>query len=105
MKKILIVTAVAAAGTLFQPAAMAQLALAQKDGCLACHSVDHKVMGPAYRDVAKKYAHVPGAEERLVKKVLNGGTGVWGHFVMPANKSHVSEADARKLVHWILSLK
>lgn len=105
MKNSLIVAAIAATGILIHTGAMAQLALARQNGCLACHSVDHKIVGPAYRDVAKKYAHVPGAENLLVKKVLNGGTGVWGHNVMPANKSHVSEADARKLVHWILSLK
>ncbi|HYB50896.1 MAG TPA: c-type cytochrome [Burkholderiaceae bacterium] len=101
MKKVL---AVALVGALFSGSAMAQLELAKQKNCLACHSVDKKVLGPAYKDVAAKYANDPGAEAHLVKKVREGGTGVWGKNVMPANPK-LSEEDATSLVKWILSLK
>jgi len=89
---------------LFSASAMAQLELAKQKNCLACHSVDKKVLGPAYKEVAAKYANDPSAEERLVKKVREGGTGVWGKNVMPANPK-VTEEEAKSLVKWILSLK
>lgn len=82
-----------------------QLALATAKGCMACHDVGAKKVGPAYKDVAKKYAG-KDVEAKLVKKVLEGGSGVWGPVPMPANKTMgVTEADAKKLVEWVLSLK
>lgn len=101
MKKLLVA---ALAGLVFSGSAMAQLELAKQKNCLACHNVDKKVLGPAYKDVAKKYAGDPGAAARLSKKVREGGTGVWGKVPMPANPK-VSEAEADALVKWILSLK
>jgi len=101
MKKILVAALLSA---LFSGSAFAQLELAKQKNCLACHSVDKKVLGPSYKDVAAKYANDPGAEARLVKKVREGGTGVWGKNVMPANPN-LSEQDATSLVKWILSLK
>jgi cytochrome c len=84
--------------------AMANLELAQKKACLACHTVDKKVLGPAFKDVAKKYAGQKDIEAKLVQKVLKGGGGVWGTMAMPAN-GQVNEAEAKQLVKWILSLK
>ena len=78
--------------------------LAGKSGCLACHAVDKKVVGPAYKDVAAKYAGQPDAEAKLIQKVKNGGSGVWGSVPMPPNPQ-VSDENLKKLVHWILSLK
>ncbi|HXZ48947.1 MAG TPA: c-type cytochrome [Usitatibacter sp.] len=87
------------------PAAAAdETALAQKSGCLACHSVDKKVVGPAYKDVAAKYRGDKGAEAKLVAKVEKGGSGVWGAVPMPPN-TQVKPADVKTLVEWILSLK
>lgn len=83
--------------------ARADEALAQKSGCLACHSVDNKIVGPAYKDIAEKYKDDAGAADRLTQKVLEGGGGVWGEAPMPPNVL-VSKDDARKLVEWILSL-
>ncbi len=80
-------------------------ALAQKDGCLACHTVDKKVVGPAFKDVAKKYAGNKDAEAMLVKKVKDGGSGTWGPIPMPPNGPRVSDADIKTLVQWVLSLK
>jgi len=85
-------------------AAMANLELAKSKNCLACHSVDAKILGPAYKDVAKKYAGQKDIEEKLVQKVLKGGSGVWGPMAMPPN-TQVTEAEARTLVKWVLSLK
>ena len=93
------------AGLAFTAAsARADLAMAKKYNCLACHAVDHKVLGPAYKDVAKKYAGQKGAEAKLVQKVEKGGAGVWGNIPMPPNSS-VPDADVKALVKWILSLK
>jgi cytochrome c len=79
-------------------------ALAQKSGCLACHAVDKKVVGPSYKEVAAKYRTDKDAQARLEKKVKAGGQGVWGQIPMPPN-SIVSDADIKTLVKWILSLK
>ncbi|MDI1362933.1 c-type cytochrome [Methylotenera sp.] len=79
-------------------------ALAQKSGCLACHSVDAKILGPGYKDVAAKYKGDKGAEAKLVAKVKAGGSGVWGPMPMPANSPQVKDEDIKTIVHWILSL-
>jgi len=84
--------------------ALAQEALAKKYNCLACHTVDKKVIGPAYKDVAAKYKGDKGAEARLVAKVKNGGSGVWGQIPMPPNPA-VPDGDVKALVKWVLSLK
>jgi cytochrome c len=83
-------------------ASMADQALATAKNCLACHNIDRKVVGPAYKDVAAKYRGDKTAPARLVAKVMEGGGGVWGVVKMPSNPQ-VSEAEAKKLVAWILS--
>lgn len=83
-----------------------QKALANVKGCPACHEMNSKKVGPAYKEIAQKYAGQKDAPEQLAKKVLEGGAGVWGNVPMPANKTlGVTEADAKKLVNWILGLK
>lgn len=77
-------------------------ALAQKSGCLACHTEDKKIVGPAYKDVAAKYKGNKKAEEMLITKVSKGGSGVWGPVPMPAN-AKVSPADVKTLVQWVLA--
>lgn len=79
-------------------------ALAKKHNCLACHTVERKMVGPAYKDVAAKYRGVKDAEAKLVAKVKKGGTGVWGQVPMPPNAA-VPDADLHALVKWILSQK
>ena len=78
--------------------------LAQQKNCLACHAIDKKLVGPAYKDVAAKYAGQKDAVNKLTQKVLKGGAGVWGAVPMPANPQ-VTEAEAKQLVQWILSQK
>ncbi|HOW48647.1 MAG TPA: c-type cytochrome [Rubrivivax sp.] len=78
--------------------------LAQKKNCLACHTVDKKVVGPAYKDIAAKYAGQKDAADRLADKIMKGGVGAWGQVPMPANPG-VSAAEAKQLANWILSLK
>ncbi|WP_435627705.1 c-type cytochrome [Candidatus Ferrigenium straubiae] len=78
--------------------------LAKKSNCLACHSVDKKIVGPAFKDVAAKYRGDTGAEARLVDKIAKGGSGVWGAMMMPPSPQ-ISEADRRTLAKYILSLK
>ena len=84
--------------------ALAQLDLAQKKNCMACHAVDKKVVGPAYKEVAAKYAGQKDAVEKLTQKVMKGGVGAWGQIPMPANPQ-VSAAEAKQLVQWILGQK
>jgi cytochrome c len=84
--------------------AFAQADLAQKKNCMACHAVDKKVLGPAYKDVAAKYAGQKDAVDKLAQKVMKGGSGTWGAVPMPANPQ-VTEAEAKQLVTWILTLK
>jgi len=82
--------------------AMANMALATKLGCTACHAVDKKLVGPSYQDVSKKYAGQKDAEAKLEAKVKKGGSGVWGPVPMPPNPT-VSDADLQTVVKWILS--
>ena len=84
--------------------AFADQALATSKNCMACHAIDKKLVGPAYKDVAKKYAGQKDAAAKLATKVMKGGSGVWGAVPMPAN-TQVNEAEANKLVNWILTLK
>jgi len=97
---------IAAAGALVATQAMADdaQALASKHACMACHQIDKKVVGPAYKDVAAKYKGDKTAEAKLVEKVKKGGSGVWGPVPMPPN-AQVSDADIKTIVHWVLSLK
>ena len=101
MKRALFVLAATAA--LAAPA-FADQALATAKNCMACHAVDKKLVGPAYKDVAAKYAGQKDAVEKLATKIIKGGSGVWGPVPMPAN-AQVSEAEAKKLAAWVLSLK
>ena len=95
----------AAAGlTLLAAPAMANEELAKKNACTACHAVDKKLVGPAFKEVANKYRNDKKAEAMLVEKVKKGGVGVWGQVPMPPNTT-VSDADVKALVKWVLSLK
>ena len=84
--------------------ALADQALATAKNCMACHAVDKKLVGPAYKDVAAKYAGQKDAVDKLAVKIVKGGSGVWGPVPMPANVQ-VNEAEAKKLAAWVLSLK
>ena len=84
--------------------AMADQALATSKNCMACHAVDKKLVGPAFKDVASKYAGQSDTVNKLAAKIIKGGSGVWGPVPMPAN-SQVNEADAKKLAAWVLTLK
>ncbi len=79
-------------------------ALARKNDCLGCHAVSTKLVGPAYKDVAAKYAGQPDAVAQLSQSIRNGGVGKWGDLPMPAHPK-LSEADAKKLASWVLNLK
>ena len=80
-----------------------QTALATSKGCMACHKVDMKVVGPAYQEVAAKYKGDPAAVDMLIAKVKAGGQGTWGEIPMPPNPA-VSDEDISALVNWILSM-
>ncbi len=101
----LVTVAITAASLMFGAQAMADQALAQKSACMACHQVDKKVVGPAFKDVAAKYKGDKAAEAKLIEKVKKGGSGVWGPVPMPPNSPQVKDEDIKSLVHWVLSLK
>ena len=82
----------------------AAMALAKKSGCLACHSLDTKIVGPAWNEVGKKYAGDATAAAQLAVKVKKGTKGPWGPIPMPGNVT-VKDADIKTLVEFILSLK
>lgn len=84
--------------------AMANADLAKAKNCMACHAVANKLVGPAFKDVAAKYAGQKDAEDKLSAKVQKGGSGAWGAVPMPANPQ-VSEAEAHTLVKWVLAQK
>ena len=84
--------------------ALANEDLATKNACTACHAVDKKVVGPAYKEVAAKYRGNAKAEALLMDKVKKGGVGTWGQVPMPPNAT-VKDEDAKALVKWILALK
>lgn len=84
--------------------ALASPELAKAKNCLACHTNDKKLVGPAYKDVAAKYANDKDAVAKLAKKIREGGVGVWGQVPMPANPQ-VSEAEAQTLAKWVMTIK
>ncbi|MDR2624900.1 MAG: c-type cytochrome [Zoogloeaceae bacterium] len=102
MKKTYLATMIVAS-FLVMGQAQANEALAKAKNCMTCHKTDAKLIGPAYKDVAAKYkaSDIPA----LTKKVLDGGSGIWGPVAMAPNKGTVTEAEAKQLVTWILSLK
>jgi cytochrome c len=104
MKKTITTLAITLTALLGSQAALADLALATSKNCLACHAVDKKVLGPAYKDVAAKYAGQKDAADKLAVKIMKGSVGVWGAIPMPANPQ-VNEAEAKKLAAWVLSIK
>lgn len=91
-------------GVLTAGNAAASEKLAQSSGCMTCHTVDRKVIGPSYKEIAAKYRNDKSAEANLVKKVKSGGSGVWGSTPMPPN-AHVKEDDIKAIVQWMLTLK
>ncbi|OWQ93183.1 cytochrome C' [Roseateles aquatilis] len=103
MKNALLACA-ALAAALSAPSAFANQELAQKKNCMACHAVSNKLVGPAYKDVAAKYAKDKDAVKKLSDKIINGSSGVWGPVPMPAN-TQVSPAEAEQLAKWVLSVK
>jgi cytochrome c len=78
-------------------------ALAQKSGCMACHQLEKKLVGPGLKEVATKYAGAQDAEAKLINSIKNGGAGKWGPVPMPAS-SHVTDGDIKTLAAWVLTI-
>lgn len=108
MKKMIALASVATLAAHSIPALavdeVAAMDLAKKNNCLACHSIDKKLVGPAWRDVGKKYAGDAAAAEQLAMKVKKGTKGTWGTLPMPPNAT-VKNDDIKTLVEYVLSLK
>lgn len=99
MKSVMI-SALVTAGVLVSAPAFANKDLATKSGCMACHAVDKKMVGPSYQDVSKKYTAAD--EAMLFDKVRKGGKGVWGQIPMPPNAA-VKDDDLKTLIKWVLA--
>ena len=97
-----LIFAAVAVSALMSATAIANMDMAKKNACMACHAVDKKLVGPSYNDVAKKYAGQKDAEATLAKSIKAGGSGKWGPVPMPAQAA-LSEADALTLANWILA--
>lgn len=100
----LLLVALASIGTLAAGTVSASEKLAQASGCLTCHAVNKKVIGPSFHDIAAKYKNDQGAAAKLAQKVKAGGAGVWGSIPMPPN-AHLKTDDISTLVQWVLSQK
>jgi cytochrome c len=101
-KNIAALTIVTAAGLFIAGTANASEDLFKKSGCVSCHAVDKKLVGPALKDIAAKYKTQKGADAMLAAKIKKGGSGVWGVIPMPPNAA-VSDADALTLSKWVLT--
>ena len=95
--KSIVISMIAAAGLMVAGSAMAadMPDLAKKSGCIACHKIDGKLVGPGWSDIAKKYKGDAGAEAKLEAKVAKGGAGVWGTMPMPPNAPKVAGKTSR----------
>lgn len=104
MKSLTAALALAAGAAFVAAPVSASEALLKKNNCTACHAIDKKLVGPAYKEVAKKYAGDAGAAKMLAEKVKKGGKGTWGPVPMPPNPQ-VSDADINAMITYILQLK
>ena len=95
---------IAFGGALAAAPAFADQALATAKNCMSCHSVERKLVGPSYKEVAAKYSGQKDAADKLAVKIMKGGSGVYGAVAMPAN-TQVTDAEALKLASWILGFK
>lgn len=107
MKRILVSVALACgicqAAELSAADQAAAMALAKDSGCLSCHAMNEKVVGPAFSSVAEKYKDEAGAAAGLVQSIQNGSKGKWGRIPMPPHSS-ISQADLTKLANWVLAV-
>jgi len=101
--KAVYVAMMAAAGIVMAGQVQADEALAKSKNCMACHAIDKKLVGPAYKEVAAKYKGDAKAPAMLAEKIKAGGKGVWGQIPMPPN--NVTPEEASKLAAWVLSQK
>jgi cytochrome c len=99
--RLLLSAALLAAGAAAASAAQASEELAKKHNCLACHQIDKKSVGPAYKEIAKKYKGQADVVAKLSEKIKQGGSGVWGPVPMAPNPA-VPDADIKTLVEWVL---
>ena len=104
MKHVFFAQFATAAALAVAAPAFADQALATAKNCMTCHAIDKKLVGPAYKEVASKYAEQKDAVDKLAAKIMKGGSGVYGPVPMPAN-TQVNEAEAKKLAAWVLTLK
>lgn len=104
MKYRLLLTSFAVAASVSNVYAEDVKELVQASGCLSCHSVDEKIVGPAFKDVVAKYSRDPDAIANITQSIKNGSRGKWGRMPMPAHASLSSE-DLKTLATWVMTRK
>lgn len=102
IKLILTSTALLSTLSMASVSAFANPQIAKANQCFACHSLDKKIIGPSYQDIAKRYKNDPGASIKIAERIRNGVVGVWGPTPMPA-KPGISDADMNALIKWMLA--
>ena len=101
MKAIALLVAIA--GCAVGATAQASEELMEKSGCVSCHRIDQKLVGPSFKDIAIKYKSDRNALPYLLEKVRDGGEGVWGDMPMPPNSvEKISDADLKTVLEWVL---
>lgn len=103
MKRALVIAGITAC-CLSAPVFANGLENAKKSGCMDCHTVSEKKVGPTFKEVAAKYKGDNEAEAKLTKKIKEGGSGVWGKMPMPKQAGRISDADLKETIGWILGL-
>ena len=94
---------VAIAGCAIGASAQASEELMEKSGCVSCHRIDQKLIGPSFKDIANKNKSDRNALPYLLEKVRDGGEGVWGEMPMPPNSvEKISDADLKSVIEWTL---
>ncbi len=101
--KLVLIT-MAAAGVFAANTVAASEKIANANGCMACHAIDKKLIGPGFKDVAAKHKGDKDAETKLAQKIKAGGSGVWGSMPMPP-QTHIKDDDIKSLAHWVMTLK
>ncbi|MGH8548937.1 MAG: c-type cytochrome [Methylococcales bacterium] len=104
MKTIIRLTSMAFIGAIAAFPVHANEKLTTDNGCMACHKIDTKAVGPSFKEIAAKYKGDAGAEAAMIDKVKKGGSGAWGAVPMPPNSPRVSDADIETMVKWILAM-
>lgn len=100
--KLILITSLLFAGSVYaSPTTDAAAALARSSGCMACHAVDRRMVGPSFREITSRYATQPNVVQQMGTSIRTGSSGRWGHIQMPGN-TRLTDEQVRQLAAWSL---